>query len=66
MLSVHIVFYLTLRSCDTIDESQNNTNKPQQLVDSNMHPVSAAQLSHILSLLNSGHSGHDISSHAGL
>ena len=31
-----------------------------------MHPVSTAQLNHILSLLNSTHSGHDISSHVGL
>ena len=49
-----------------VDKSQSNTNKLQQLVDSNMHPVSAAQLNHNLSLLNYGHSGHDISSHIGL
>src|SRR5204863_6184331 len=31
-----------------------------------MHPVSAAQLNHILSLLDSGHSAHDISPLTGL
>ena len=59
MLSVHIVFYLTLRSCDMLI-------KVKTIVGSNMHPVSAAQLNHILSLLNSTHSGHDISSHISL
>jgi len=35
-------------------------------VDFNMHPVSNTQLNHILSLLNSGHSAHYISSLTGL
>src|SRR3954454_11823083 len=36
------------------------------IVDSNMHPVSGAQLNHILSLLDSGQSAHHISSLTGL
>jgi transposase len=45
------------------NKTQTNHNN---LVDSNMHPVSGAQLNHILSLLDSGHSAHHISSLTGL
>jgi transposase len=49
-----------LRKFNTMQTNHNN------LVDSNMHPVSGAQLNHILSLLDSGHSAHDISPLTGL
>src|SRR5436190_15617387 len=42
---------------------QTNHNN---IVDFNMHPVSGSQLNHILSLLDSGHSAHHISSLTGL
>jgi len=43
--------------------TQTNHNN---LVDFNMHPLSAAQHNHILSLIDSGHSAHQISLSTGL
>src|SRR3954447_18870685 len=49
-----------LRKFNMIQTNYNN------IVDSNMHPVSGAQLNHILSLLDSCQSAHRISSLTGL
>jgi len=49
-----------LKKFNMIQTNHNN------IVDFNMHPVSGTQLNHILSLLDSGHSAHHISSLTGL
>ena len=65
MLAVHFVFYW-LPDHVTCYKSPNNTNKSQQLVDCNMHPVSISQLNYILPLLDSGHLANDITPLIGL
>src|ERR1700741_2245630 len=66
MFAIIVVLYLTFRSCDMLKKFNSTQIDHNNLVDSNMHPVSGAQLNHILSLLDSGHSAHDISPLTGL
>jgi transposase len=66
MFAVIVVLYLALRSYDMLKKFNPTQINHNNLVDSNMHPVSSAQLNHILSLLDSGHSAHHISSLTGL
>src|ERR1700741_3777750 len=45
---------------------ESNTNKAQQLLELNMKSLSTSQQTHILSLLESGQSAHQISSSTGV
>jgi transposase len=53
-------------SCDVFNKSNIGQINHNNLVDSNMQPLSAAQCNHILSLLDSGHSATQISSSTGI
>jgi|SRR5882762_1051354 len=54
------IHHVIVQQCQT--SHNNNLNHP--IIT--MKPVSAAQCNHILSLLDSGHSGYDISSQTGV
>ena len=54
------IHHMIVQKCQT--SHNNNLNHP--IIT--MNPVSAAQHNHILSLLDSGHSGYDISSQTGV
>src|SRR5262245_55655882 len=62
IFAVIVVLYLTLKSCNMLKKFNSTQIDHNNLVDSNMHPFSAAQLNHFLSLLVSAHSAHHISS----
>jgi transposase len=66
MFAMKAVLYLAFRSCDMLKKFNIIQINHNNIVDFNMHPVSGTQLNYILSLLDSGHSAHDISPLTGL
>ena len=62
----YAVLNLVILSCDHYKNFNTGQITHNNLVESNMQPLSTAQRNHFLSLLDSGHSAHQISSSTGL
>ena len=62
----YAILNLVILSCDHYKNFNIGQTNYNNLVESNMQPLSAAQRNHIFSLLDSGHSAHQISSSTGV